>query len=67
MCNEKEDEVRNSVARLMSHSPQAAQRLRCHTDDSARKIKRAADHLTSKTLTFLGEDENETEAEDSPL
>ena len=46
MCNEKEDKVRNSVARLMSHSPQV-QHLCCNTDDSARKIKRAADHLTS--------------------
>lgn len=50
---EKDDEIRQAVARLMSHSTRV-QQLRYDTLSSARKMKKAAGHLTGKMKESLG-------------
>ena len=50
---DKPPEVRESVARLMSHTPRM-QRLRYDAMDSIQKIKKGADHVTKKTRESLG-------------
>ena len=50
---EKDEEVRQAVARLMSHTTRV-QQLRYDTLSSARKMKKAADHLTGKMKESLG-------------
>lgn len=53
MEHEKDEGIRQSVARLMSHSTRV-QRLRYNTMESAQKIRKAADHLSSYTKGWLG-------------
>eukprot|EP00112_Aurelia_sp_Birch-Aquarium-sp1_P023727 Seg7187.3 transcript_id=Seg7187.3/GoldUCD/mRNA.D3Y31 product="hypothetical protein" protein_id=Seg7187.3/GoldUCD/D3Y31 len=50
---EKNDEVQQAVAHLMSHST-LVQRLRYDTLSSARKMRKEAEHLTGKMKESLG-------------
>eukprot|EP00112_Aurelia_sp_Birch-Aquarium-sp1_P015960 Seg3578.2 transcript_id=Seg3578.2/GoldUCD/mRNA.D3Y31 product="hypothetical protein" protein_id=Seg3578.2/GoldUCD/D3Y31 len=51
--SEKSAEVRESVARLMSHTPRM-QHFRYDAMESIHKIKQGADHITAKTRESLG-------------